>query len=324
MSLLSTIIVIICLTSVFSHKISTILNAKAYKKNNTISKKNKMTKYFSLIQKETPHHAPLQIKSKRNSLYKGSFTIEASIILPLFMAFMMFMLYFMRIVMVEEGVQQALNKSVREVAAATTSYTEHKGAVATTSAIAKTHIHLKDDPFIDKFVTLGNWAIVYTDNDYEDNYVTIIANYNIGFPINFFGRINTHVTQSARSRMWVGDDPNEDVQPSANEEEDSDYVYVCETGVVYHDSRECAYLELSIRMVPGNTLSSERNKDGKKYYPCSKCKPGNVGSGNYYVTDYGTVYHNSLSCSGLKRTVSVVKKEEAIASGKGGCSKCAK
>ena len=66
--------------------------------------------------------------------------------------FIAFMLYFMRIVMVEEGVQQALNKSVREVAAATTNYSDHSGVATTSAAIAKTHLHLSGDPFVEKFV----------------------------------------------------------------------------------------------------------------------------------------------------------------------------
>lgn len=264
---------------------------------------------------ETPHHASL----------KASFTIEASIVLPLFVGFIAFMLYFMRIVMVEEGVQQALNKSVREVAAATTNYSDHSGVATTSAAIAKTHLHLSGDPFVEKFVTLGSWAIIYSDDDYSDNYVTIVANYSIKFPIGFFGRINTHVTQSARSRMWIGDDPSEGgVYKKEASDKESELVYVAETGVVYHNSRECAYLDLNIKMIPSSAVSGERNSSGHIYYPCSKCHPVKGASDYLYITTYGTVYHNSLSCSGIKRTVYRIEKEEATSSGKGGCSKCVK
>lgn len=296
--------------------VKTIYNGQSTHNNQKISthRKNLGIRYL-INQQETPHHASLN----------GSFTIEASVVLPLFVGFIAFMLYFMRIVMVEEGVQQALNKSVREVAAATTNYSDHSGVATTSAAIAKTHIHLSDDPFVEKFVTLGNWAIIYSDDNYSDNYVTIIANYSIRFPIDFFGYINTHVTQSARSRMWIGDDPSEGkININNIEDNNSELVYVAETGIVYHNSRECAYLDLNIKMIPAKSVPAERNSSGHIYYPCSKCHPSTKSADYLYITTYGTVYHNSLTCSGIKRTVYKIEKEEALATGKGGCSKCVK
>ena len=54
--------------------------------------------------------------------------------------------------------------------------------------------------------------------------------------------------------MWTGDaDPN----CGGNE----DYVYVTEHGTVYHRSRECNYLDLTIRAVNYADVGNKRNKN---------------------------------------------------------------
>ena len=102
-------------------------------------------------------------------------------------------------------------------------------------------------------------------------------------------------------------------------QEDEETVYITETGMVYHRDYHCNYLELSIRMVPYSEVNGLRNESQGKYYACEGCVHGGAAVG-VYVTDYGDRYHNSLSCSGLKRTVYAVSLSEAV--GKGACSKC--
>ena len=69
------------------------------------------------------------------------------------------------------------------------------------------------------------------------------------------------------------------------------------------------------------TVDDLRNNDQEKYHPCDKCVHGSAAS-QVYLTDYGNRYHNSLSCSGLKRTVYAIPVSEAV--GKGACTKCSK
>ena len=110
----------------------------------------------------------------------------------------------------------------------------------------------------------------------------------------------------------MGYDPHEG-------EEGTGDVYVTEYGKVYHRSTSCPYLDLSVHAVAKTGVGSLRNASGAKYYDCPLCK----SSGSYvYITDYGTNYHGSLACSGLKRTVYQMKELQAQEKGYGACSKC--
>ncbi len=95
-------------------------------------------------------------------------------------------------------------------------------------------------------------------------------------------------------------------------------VYVTETGTVYHKKRDCPYLNPAITMVEASRVGEERNDSGGIYHPCETCRPR--GGDTYYITKYGTVYHGSLQCPALKRTVYAVKLSEV--GDKMPCSKC--
>lgn len=141
---------------------------------------------------------------------------------------------------------------------------------------------------------------------------TLKAEYRIQIPVPFFYIDGIKRTESIKIKAWTG---YEKGYIGSSEEET---VYVTETGIVYHRDYHCTYLELSIHMVPADSVDGLRNVDGGKYHACRIC--GGTGSGQVYITDSGDKYHRSLSCSGLKRTVYAIPLSEAI--GKGACVRC--
>lgn len=105
----------------------------------------------------------------------------------------------------------------------------------------------------------------------------------------------------------------------AGNEETEKMVYVTESGSVFHKDQGCTYLDLSVNQVSAGELSSLRNAYGERYTACSSCSRKQEPAGNVYITEKGRHYHNQETCSGLKRTVRLVKESEAAGHA---CSRC--
>ena len=97
-------------------------------------------------------------------------------------------------------------------------------------------------------------------------------------------------------------------------------VYKTPGGEVYHKSRDCTYLKLSVHMVSAAELPNCRNESGGKYGPCEYCVRKESPGRMVYIADYGISYHNSRNCQGLKRTVMAVPLSHT--EGLRCCSRC--
>lgn len=124
---------------------------------------------------------------------------------------------------------------------------------------------------------------------------------------------------TVKVHAWTGSDWKETGGNSA-EETNEEMVFVTETGSVYHKSAGCHYLKLSLNQIPGSQAGKVRNDYGEKYHPCEICSRNQKPAGSVYVTGTGNRYHNLETCSGLKRTVKLVKQSEV--KNMHACSKC--
>lgn len=243
---------------------------------------------------------------------KGSYTVEAAVIIPLFMGFMVSLLFFFRVMQVETKVQEALTYASRMTAVEACAVENDGANLATSEVLFRKE--MGNSPVTQKFVRGGVSGISLLSSDFEGEFVELKAKYTLKLPIGFFGVQGINISQTSCSRKWVGKDIN------ANS--DAPYVYVTETGTVYHTTASCRYLDLTIHAQDYATIGEKRNLGGAKYYPCSCVAEKISGHATVYITDYGTNYHSSLSCHGLKRTVKMVRLSEV--GGKGACSKCGK
>lgn len=124
---------------------------------------------------------------------------------------------------------------------------------------------------------------------------------------------------TVKVHTWTGSDW-EAADGNSEEDENEEMVFVTETGSVYHKSAGCHYLKLSLNQIPGSQAGKARNDYGEKYHPCEICSRNQKPAGSVYVTGTGNRYHNLDTCSGLKRTVKLVKKSEV--KNMHACSKC--
>ena len=119
-------------------------------------------------------------------------------------------------------------------------------------------------------------------------------------------------------RLWTG----YDVGGANGGEKREDVVYVAENATVYHEFRECTHLKLSIQEVSWSGVPFLRNENGSKYRQCSKCGKEIAGP-VAYISKEGDFYHKSRNCPGLKRTVYPMLRELAVEKYRP-CSRCSK
>lgn len=118
---------------------------------------------------------------------------------------------------------------------------------------------------------------------------------------------------------WTGAEYS-GVQDGGQETPIEKMVYVTDSGTVYHRNLGCSYLDLSVNQVSGSSVLGAENKYGEKYTACEICSRNQKPSGTVYITQQGNHYHNLSTCSGLKRSVRMVKESDA--SGMAPCSRC--
>lgn len=241
---------------------------------------------------------------------QASFTVEAAVILPLLAGFFVSILFFFRVMQVQMEVQKALEYTARELAVCLEEESVYDGILAKT-------LFVKNMGGWDEalhYIEGGCVGISLAKSDFGGDEVCLRAEYRLRLPVSFFRKKTLVIAQSAVTRKWVG--WKEDGESS---EEDT-WVYIAETGTVYHRNRFCTHLNLSVRMVSGDDVGSLRNENGGIYRRCYKCADGAVVGEMVYITDEGDCYHTDTDCSGLKRTVRRVRLSEVA--GRRCCDRC--
>jgi hypothetical protein len=244
----------------------------------------------------------------------GSMTLEMVVILPLFVSFLVFFLFLFRVLLVQETMEEALVYTARTLAISCYSESpEEQKSSGELLALAQVTFYkaLTDSECPLGYIRGDRAGISLLSSELTGETVILRASYGMRLPCVLLGNYDYRFQQCVRSRKWIGD---QTLGEDAGEEQ---WVYITPNGTVYHCSRACRYLDLSIRGVSKGSVSAMRNVSGGLYHPCESC---GGQADTVYVTDYGDRYHSSLSCGGLKRTIYMVKISQV--GGRKACSKC--
>lgn len=298
-------------------------------KNNNHNKKN--NSLHNLHNISAPNDKK-SIKAERVSSFiskNASLTVEAALVLPIFLFAMCFMMYFTEVIRIQAEVGNELYKQSKTLASYGYIYkkAESKEIIKSgkieglvTGALSDLYIksqvkkELGDNYFEINNIESGISLILSTYMQ-EDDMIDVIAIYKIKIPTNFFQLNKIPVLQRARIRAWTG------YEESSEGDTKEEIVYITKTGSVYHKDISCTHINLSVKQVNSSEIKGLRNTGGGKYYECELCGD-EPSKKELYITDTGDRYHKRKDCSGITRGVLAVSISKV--EGRGPCSRCAK
>lgn len=274
--------------------------------------------------------------SKRTGL-NGSMTVEAAIVIPLLLFFLLNLGSLMEIIRLHGNVELALTNVGNELSlyqyiqTMELSEQEQKALpegmkALMQSALTQVYIQQRIESYLGEdyleeapIVSKNGWNLSAGWNVLQDgDYLELRYSYAIGCPFEIPGFKDFYMCNSYYSHVWNGYQI-----PGSEDGVGTETVFLTEYGEVYHNSMECHYLQLSIRELTWEEAKLCTNITGNRYELCSYCEDLSY-CGVVYVTDYGECFHYSLQCEGLKRTIYSVTLKEAESLGLRLCSKCGK
>lgn len=252
-------------------------------------------------------------------LRKGSLTLEAALVFPLFLFGIMALLYLFLLAQLQTEVNRALTDAAKELARdACLADSEEKLSASAGLALYGKHAvgaYLEDRVsagILDGGV--GGVTFLGSSWDPQESRLTLKASYRVILPPGIPGFSKVRLSQEKVVRGWTGFGGRRDTAGNEGEE----LVYITDYGTVYHRSLGCRYLKLSVRQENIGNVSALRNESGGKYYPCERC--WKQGGQVVFLTEDGTRYHESLNCPGLSRGIHTVRLSEV--GGRPPCSVC--
>lgn len=236
---------------------------------------------------------------KKFNYNRGSASLEASLAVPVFLIAMVYLYLVFQSVLAE--------MIVYEAAAETAEYMAEYSFLDTCTLLVpqvKFPGYVDDEKQLVQFVKNGASGVSFLGSTMLDENDMVVL--RVRFQTRYAGEQEFVI----KKRAYTGAKTVEtDTQSDGDEEA---YVYVTDYESVYHTTRTCSYLMLTIH----EASLSYAEKQG--YHPCGFC--GENCSEGVYITEEGRSYHSDIHCSGLKRTV--YRKKISEVDGLHPCTRC--
>ncbi|MCM1267786.1 MAG: hypothetical protein NC302_07765 [Bacteroidales bacterium] len=254
-------------------------------------------------------------------------TLEAAFALPFFLFAVLNILFAVNIIAAQSRIGAALHQVGNQMAFAGYAYEntvsgalpDGLAGIALSSGYARSQVisAVGSAYLTDSCVKGGAGGLSFAGSSVmeEGDIIDLRVSYRVKPFVELMGFDGFLMTQRYYAKAWTGYDASGSVSDMTAKDP---MVYITETGVVYHLNRDCTYLNPAVEAVPAAAVADRRNDSGAKYAPCGLC--GSFSEKEVYLTRYGSSYHSSLSCPGLKRTIYTVPLSEV--GGRGRCSKC--
>lgn len=238
----------------------------------------------------------------------GSMTVEAALVLPLFLFACLMMMMPFSIMDRERQVQAVLERTAKDIS----QMAPLEDGSQVWTAYAQVQIRTKLESLKLRGLSLSGSQILE-----DGETVHLVAEYGMPLPFSVF-RIGDvrRVSQSCR-RAWIGKEGGRTGEGNP-EDDDDPMVYIGKNSTRYHVSRTCHYLANQLTGVPLVNIEEHRNSSGSRYKPCSRCAGG--GGTMVYIMPSGERYHSSASCTAIAAYIKAVKK--STVAHLGACSYC--
>lgn len=269
---------------------------------------------------------------------RASMTVEAAVVLPLFMFFFINLSCAVEMIRLHGTLQAALTNTGNRMSVYGSVLTEATGTSSDDGADSGLLQEIGDLAF--SYIYVKNQIINYAGRDYlessplyygadglqfleseiftSDDTFEITVTYAVDTWVQYVGIKPFRMANKYYGHIWNG----YDLGGLNVSEDDTQTVYIAENASVYHEDRSCTHLRLNIREVSALKISAERNSSGNKYSKCEKCAKG-ITPDTLYVGSEGDRYHYKKDCPGLTRTVYSMRKSEAQTKYRA-CSRCSK
>lgn len=252
------------------------------------------------------------------SRISGGLTIEAALVLPIFLFAVFLLLTPFQVMNQHRIVQSALEKTNQELSqyGYLIQFMEQTdlGVLEKSAVLSYTYANLM--PYLDQKICT-NISLDQSEILADGETIDLVLSYRIRILVPLLGTHSLEQVNRSRRRIWSGS--TNGIGYHKNEETaDQTMVYVGKGSTRYHKSRECHYLSNQLQTVSINTIDEQRNKNGGKYQACSVC--GGQSAGVVFIMPSGRHYHSNSQCAAIVATVRQVPLTQV--EHLGACSYC--